>query len=133
VRAKDKTHFSFLIALARQVAQALEGDGDDDVAIALASLATSLGMLLADGSADAGIEDSGDDDGIDSTDDDGDESPLGGALARVAELERALAAVDKPRRLVGHGAPAADSTVVLAGKRRNAAVLTKGAKRRGKK
>lgn len=132
VRAKDKSHYSFLIAFARQLAEALEGDGDNDVAIALASLATSVGVLLADISEDLSGDAVGDDDGIDSDDDAGSESALGSALARIAELESSLAAVDKPRKLLSGGVPTDGGELVLAGKRRKPAVLKNGA-RRGKK
>lgn len=131
MRAKDKTHFSFLIAFARQLAAALEGDGDDDVAIALASLATSVELLISDSGPADGGDAGGDDDGVDESDASGDDTPLGSALARIAELESALAAVDKPHRLLDGGIPTPGGELVLAGKRRKPSVL-KGA-RRGKK
>lgn len=54
---RDKSHYNFLIALSRQLAEALEDDGDDDVAVALASLAVSLEVLLVDNGG-AAVEDS---------------------------------------------------------------------------
>lgn len=135
--AKDKSHYSFLIALAKQIASALEDDGDDNVAIALASLATSLGMLLADGLEDVGDDDDGVPDGIEDLDASGDDVALGDSQQRIADLERRLAAaLEQPsKRLLGGEANPCGG-VDLARERRDAPILKsakKGARRRGKK
>lgn len=132
---RDKSTYSFLIAFARQLAAALNGgDSDDDVAIAVESLATSLVVLLADSMQSPDGDPAGVLEGVDDDDAPGPDTPLGAALARIAELERdRAAALDvTKRRLVG-GASVTAGQLDVAGKRRRAPVLTKGAKRRGKK
>lgn len=132
MRVKDKTHYSFLLALARQLASALEDDSDDDVAAALVSLGTSLALLLVDEYADAGEDADGDDESIDSDAEPGDEPALGSVLD--PKLARRAAALDIANRDVGaplrepHG-----GTGVLGRQRRGAAVLNGKGKRRGKK
>lgn len=134
----DKSHYSFFIALTRQLAEALENDDDDDVAINLSSLAISLELLLADwGTGPVGDSDEPAQ-GVEDDDAPGDDTPLGVALARVRELERDTPpALDvSRRRLVGGGSIARGgeqerSHVPVARQRRRTPVL-KG-KRRGKK
>jgi len=100
---RDKSQYSFLIAFSRQLAAALENDYDDDVAVALASLAVSLELLLSDGSSSAGGDDGGPDASGDAIDAPGD----GPTLAHLVEAylatrgDSAAADVDVPRKRTG--------------------------------
>lgn len=134
----NKQNCSYLLAFARQIAAALEDDSDDDIAIALSSLATSLELLKLQHGEPGGLDDAGLPESVDDDDAPGDDTPLGAALARIAELERgAPAAVDVTRRrLVGGGAVTRageqDTPLPMARQRRQSPVL-KRSKRRGKK
>lgn len=150
---RPKGNFSFLIAFARQLEEAIATDRDDDVSESVRSLAVSVGLLLAGSSGAAGEDDGGDDEGVDDDDAPGDDTPLGAALARIKELERSAgppAALDVTRRrLVGGGSIARegeqDTPRPVGRKRRRPAVLNRAgsghstplrgvrSKRRGKK
>lgn len=126
--------YSFLVAFADQLERAITEDhGIDRVADAVESLASSLGMLLAGGIEDPGDSDGGDDESIDAINSPGDDTPLGAALRKIAELEqRAAATVGvAKRRLTGIDTAATEGAVGTRRKRRGAAVL-KGGKRGSK-
>lgn len=130
---RDKTHFSFLIALARQLEIALTQDVDDVVAESIDSLGASMEALLVITRRDDGEDASGDAEGVESSGPVGDAAPLGGALEeRLAALEqRAAASVElAPRRRVGGIAP--ERVGLAMGRKRHRTPVLKG-KRRGKK
>lgn len=130
---REKSKYSFLIAFAKQLAKALEDDsGDDDVAIAVASIATSLDVLLADGLAEAGEDADGADDGVDEFDDgEWDATEVGRRAAATLAARHAPPMVRAAeRRLVGGGG----AEHLVRGAPAGAPVrMKKGSKRRGKK
>lgn len=132
----DKSQYSFLIAFARQLANALDSD-DGDLAVTLGSLASSMALLDADWSVDLGDDDGGIPEGVDDDDAPRDDTPLGAALARIRELEQSAAAtlVGASKRLCGVGrvSDAASGQMEMAGKRRKPSVLKARKARRGKK
>lgn len=124
--------FSFLIAFADQLEKAITEDhGIDRVADAVESLASSLAVLLSDSSESAGGDDDGDAESIDDIDSPGPDTPLGAALARIAELERATADVVRTRKLRAPQSADAGAGMDVGRQRRDTAVLKGG--RRGKK
>lgn len=134
----DKSQYSFLIAFARQLANALDSD-DGDLAVTLGSLASSMALLDADWSVDLGYDDGGVPEGVDESDAPGDDTPLGAALARIAELEQRAAAtvVGASKRLCGVGrisdAASGESQLDMGSQRRKPSVLKARKARRGKK
>lgn len=140
---RPKGNFSFLIAFAKQLAQAIDSHRDDDVGYACESLAASLALLDAVCGESAIGDDGGPDEGVESDDSPGDDTALGAALARIAELEHAAAtAVDQPRKRRVGGATTPDGGLGVGGKRPGTAILNspghstpvrRGSKRRGKK
>jgi len=126
--------YSFLIAFADQLEKAITEDhGIDRVAESVESLASSLAVLLTDSGEEAGGEDDSDADSVDDVDAPGDDTPLGAALARIAELERSGAAdVVRTRKLGGGPTATAATGRVAAGRRRPRPAVLKGG-RRGKK
>lgn len=128
----DKSHYSFLIAFERQLSRALDAD-DIELANVLQSLAVCLELLHANFGPGVGDDDGGLPESVDDVDAPGDDTPLGAALARIAELERAAAAVDVPQQQqLRRSATPQPERLDLGGKRRKPTVL-KGAKRRGRK
>lgn len=103
---RPKGNYSFLIALSKQLQAAIETHRDDDVGLAVESLRVSLDMLLGGDSDSPGGYFGGPDESVDDLDAPGDDTPLGAALARIAELERDAVHVDKSgsRRSVEPGA-----------------------------
>lgn len=130
---RPKGNFSFLIAFAKQLDEAIATHRDDEVAEYVESIRISLDMLLAGSGDGAGDDDGGDDASIDSADVAGPDTPLGIALARLAELEsRGAADVVQPRKRIGGAEPTSTGEpVAVRGGRRKPSIL-KG-KRRGKK
>lgn len=126
--------YSYLIAFADQLERALTEDHRiDRVADAVESLASSLAVLITDSSESAGGDDGRDAASIADIDAPGDDTPLGAALARIAELERAAASVVRTRKIGGgeSTSTATDRSVDVGRVGRRTAVLK--SKRRGKK
>lgn len=135
---RPKGNYSFLIAFAKQLASAIESHRDDDVGIACESLSSSLEVLHALFGTGMCDEDGGVHESVESDDAPGDDTPLGAALARIAELESGRARdVVSARRLVGGPTAAKPRGVDLGGEQQRAPVLTrpkmKRRARRGKK
>lgn len=154
--AKDKSHFNFLIAFARQLDEAMLDDPQERkdelglaLELALARLQHSLGLLLADGQPEAGEDPDGDDDGGEAIDDAaGDDAtvggepfrrpqvapPMGGAPAYVggARVRRGLGAEGVHPNVVHEPPPGAALRMNRGRARKSSSSSRKGA-RRGKK
>lgn len=133
---RPKGNFSFLVALSKQLSDAVQSHRDDDVGNYSESLAHSLALLLAHVGYDVGELAEGDDDGVDSDDADGDGPELGspGESTDAPGDSPALALTSgRARRLVPASAANRGGLVGSRGLKRPASLLKKGGKRRGKK
>lgn len=130
----DKSKFSFLLAVGRQLEQALEqADRVGELADFLDDLGLLLAAVLERVSMPDGEVPGPDDDGIEDEDLDGDDASLGDSLEVGPDSRGAPSdVVFAKRRVGGARAAPAQRRLVVGGKRRDAALLKKG-KRRGKK
>jgi len=97
---RDKSHYSFLIAFARQLEAALTTAVDDEVADHLETLGSCLAVLLGASDGGSSPELAGDDESVEDDDSGGYGPPLGSPDCPVG-TRRTSAIVDQPRRLVG--------------------------------